>query len=119
MKHDLKARSITLSDGVTHQRDMLSAFNLQHLDLTSEQLKEYDIESMKKDYDHFIELEQNAIKKGVVLAPAVANCPIEGIDCEFLQERKTQKRTARQRALRKFFSTDEQQSSSFYGYYSG
>ena len=119
VKHDLKARSITLSDGVTHQRDMLSAFNLQHLDLTSEQLKEYDIESMKKDYDHFIELEQNAIKKGVVLAPAVANCPIEGIDCEFLQERKTQKRTARQRALRKFFSTDEQQTSSFYGYYSG
>ena len=59
-KHDLKERSVTLSNGDTHQRDMLAAFNLQHL--TSEK-KQYDREAMAKHYDRFCELEQEEIQR--------------------------------------------------------
>lgn len=53
-KHEVNERSITLSNGQTHQRDMLSAFNLQHI---GKELKEYDIEQMQADYPIFCRLE--------------------------------------------------------------
>lgn len=53
-KHEVNERSITLSNGRTHQRDMLSAFNLQHI---GKELKEYDIELMQADYPIFCRLE--------------------------------------------------------------
>ena len=56
-KHEVGERSITLSNGQTHQRDMLSAFNLQHIVLQSKELKEYDIEQMEADYPIFCKLE--------------------------------------------------------------
>ena len=56
-KHELGERSVKLSNGNTHQRDMLSAFNLQHLRAQSEENKDYDIEQMKADYPIFCKLE--------------------------------------------------------------
>lgn len=60
-KHELNERTITLSSGRTHQRDILSAFNLQHLRTESEELKDYDIEQMKVDYPIFCKLEEEGI----------------------------------------------------------
>lgn len=60
-KHELNERTVTLSDGRTHQRDMLSAFNLQHLRIESEEVKDYDIEQMEIDYPIFCALEQKGI----------------------------------------------------------
>ncbi len=58
-KHEVSERSITLSNGHTHQRDMLSAFNLQHIKLESivTEDKDYDIEQMHADYPIFCKLE--------------------------------------------------------------
>ena len=58
-KHEVSERSITLSNGRTHQRDMISAFNLQHIKLESigTDDKEYDIEQMQADYPIFCQLE--------------------------------------------------------------
>lgn len=56
-KHEVNERNITLSNGCTHQRDMLSAFNLQHLRLKSNEIKDYDIEQMCADYPIFCKLE--------------------------------------------------------------
>ena len=58
-KHEVSERSITLSNGRTHQRDMISAFNLQHIKLESigTEVKEYDIEQMQADYPIFCQLE--------------------------------------------------------------
>ena len=58
-KHEVNERTITLSNGHTHQRDMLSAFNLQHLTLENIETKDkdYDIEQMKADYPVFCRLE--------------------------------------------------------------
>ena len=65
-KHAINERSITLSNGNTHQRDMLSAFNLQHARLKSEKakskdkeqkVKNYDIEQMQADYPIFCRME--------------------------------------------------------------
>lgn len=58
-KHEVKERSITLSNGRTHQRDMLSAFNLQHIKLESigTKDKDYDIGQMHADYPIFCKLE--------------------------------------------------------------
>ena len=56
-KHEINERSITLSNGCTHQRDMLSAFNLQHLRTNSGEIKDYDIEQMHADYPVFCKLE--------------------------------------------------------------
>ena len=58
-KHEVSERSITLSNGRTHQRDMISAFNLQHIKLESigTENKEYDIEQMQADYPIFCQLE--------------------------------------------------------------
>lgn len=62
-QHMLKERRITLANGDVHQRDLLAAFNLQHLKLDSDELKEYDIERMKKDYNIFCKLEREVSKK--------------------------------------------------------
>ena len=62
-KHAVNERSITLSNGHTHQRDMLSAFNLQHARLKTEgrniekTVDNYDIEQMNADYPIFCRLE--------------------------------------------------------------
>ena len=60
-KHELKERNVTLSNGDTHQRDMLAAFNLQHLKLDEEKPKQYDTEAMAADYERFCQLEQEEI----------------------------------------------------------
>lgn len=60
-KHELNERTVTLSDGRTHQRDMMSAFNLQHLRTDSEEVKDYDIDQMEVDYPIFCVLEQKGI----------------------------------------------------------
>lgn len=60
-KHELNERTVTLSNGRTHQRDMLSAFNLQHLRPESEEVKDYDIEQMEVDYPIFCKLEEMGI----------------------------------------------------------
>lgn len=62
-KHEVSERSITLSNGCTHQRDMLSAFNLQHIILQSKELKEYDIEQMEADYPIFCRLEKTELER--------------------------------------------------------
>ena len=62
-KHEVSERSITLSNGRTHQRDMLSAFNLQHIVLQNKELKEYDIEQMEADYPIFCRLENTELER--------------------------------------------------------
>lgn len=58
-KHEVRERSITLSNGHTHQRDMLSAFNLQHIKLETIGTNDYayNIEQMQADYPLFCKLE--------------------------------------------------------------
>lgn len=58
-KHELNERTVTLSDGRVHQRDMLAAFNLQHL--RTDSTKEYDVEQMEADYPVFCNLEEKGI----------------------------------------------------------
>lgn len=60
-KHKLNERAITLSNGDTHQRDMLAAFNLQHLKYDEKDAKQYDTEAMAADYERFCQLEQEEI----------------------------------------------------------
>ena len=60
-KHELKERNVTLSNGDTHQRDMLAAFNLQHLKYDKAETKQYDTEAMAADYERFCQLEQEEI----------------------------------------------------------
>lgn len=60
-KHELQERNVTLSNGDTHQRDMLAAFNLQHLKYDEAEKKQYDREAMSKHYERFCELEQAEI----------------------------------------------------------
>ncbi len=62
-KHTIQERSITLSNGHTHHRDMISAFNLQHLKLGSNELKNYNIEQMQADYPIFCKLEEAEKKR--------------------------------------------------------
>ena len=62
-KHELKERNVTLSNGDTHQRDMLAAFNLQHLKYDEKEKKQYDKEAMKAHYERFCELEQEEIQR--------------------------------------------------------
>lgn len=62
-KHELDERGVTLSNGDTHQRDMLSAFNLQHLIYDAKELKQYDQQQMEIHYPRFCELEQQEIEK--------------------------------------------------------
>ena len=60
-KHKLNERAITLSNGDIHQRDMLAAFNLQHLKYNEPEAKQYDTKAMAVDYEHFCQLEQEEI----------------------------------------------------------
>ena len=62
-KHELKERNVTLSNGDTHQRDMLAAFNLQHLKYDEKDTKQYDTEAMAADYERFCQLEQEEIQR--------------------------------------------------------
>lgn len=62
-EHDRSERAITLSNGDTHQRDMLAAFNLQHLKLDEAKTKQYDTEAMTADYERFCQLEQEEIQR--------------------------------------------------------
>ncbi len=62
-EHDRSERAITLSNGDTHQRDMLAAFNLQHLKLDEAKTKQYDSEAMSADYERFCQLEQEEIQR--------------------------------------------------------
>ena len=62
-KHELKERNVTLSNGNTHQRDMLAAFNLQHLKYNEAETKQYDTEAMAADYKRFCQLEQEEIQR--------------------------------------------------------
>ena len=56
-------RKVTLSNGDTHQRDMLAAFNLQHLKYDEAEKKQYDTKAMAQHYDRFCELEQEEIQR--------------------------------------------------------
>lgn len=66
-KHELNERTVTLSNGDTHHRDLLAAFNLQHLlfDVDNlndkDNIKKYNIQDMFRDYNNFCTLEQKAI----------------------------------------------------------
>lgn len=60
-EHNVGVRKITLSNGNIHQRDMLASFNLQHLVIPNENLKEYDVEQMKLDYPIYCKLEKQEI----------------------------------------------------------
>lgn len=62
-QHDLKERSIILSNGDIHQRDMLAAFNLEHLKYSEKEMKQYDIEAMNTHYDRFNQLEKEEIER--------------------------------------------------------
>ena len=62
-EHDRSERAITLSNGDIHQRDMLAAFNLQHLKLDEAKTKQYDTEAMAADYERFCQLEQEEIQR--------------------------------------------------------
>lgn len=62
-KHELKERNVTLSNGDTHQRDMLAAFNLQHLKYDEAEAKQYDTKAMAADYKRFCQLEQEEIQR--------------------------------------------------------
>lgn len=58
-KHELSERRITLSNGNTHLRDTVAAFNLQHLKGD----KEYDTEAMEAQYGRFQHLEKEEIDR--------------------------------------------------------
>lgn len=58
--HKESERRITLSNGVTHLRDVISAYNIQHLLGNN---KEYDVEAMVAKYDRFCRLEQEEIQR--------------------------------------------------------
>lgn len=62
-KHELEERDVRLSNGDTHQRDMLAAFNLQHLMCAANEVKQYDQEQMHSHYHQFCELEQAEIMR--------------------------------------------------------
>ena len=57
VKHDIKEREIALSNGNIHQRDLIAAFNLQHIDYSKD--RTYHIEAMEKDYPIFCKLEKD------------------------------------------------------------
>lgn len=42
---------------------MLAAFNLQHIDLTNDGLKNYNVDEMIEDYPIFCKLEKEEIKR--------------------------------------------------------
>ena len=58
IKHDIQERHVTLSDGRTHQRDIIAAFNLQHIKTDSKERKEYSVDQMQIDYPNFCKFEK-------------------------------------------------------------
>lgn len=62
-EHGLNERQITLSNGNIHQRDMLAAFNLQHIDLTNEEYKQYNVNEMELDYPIYCKLEKEETQR--------------------------------------------------------
>lgn len=62
-EHKLSERQITLSNGDIHQRDLLAAFNLQHLDPDDKELKKYDLKAMADDYPTFCRLEREELDR--------------------------------------------------------
>lgn len=62
-KHEVGERAVTLSNGDKHQRDMLAAFNLQHLNIENGELKEYDIKQMESDYPNFCAQERDELNR--------------------------------------------------------
>lgn len=62
-EHKLSERQITLSNGDTHQRDLLAAFNLQHLEIDDKELKKYDRKAMEDDYATFCLLEREELDR--------------------------------------------------------
>lgn len=57
-KHDLNERNITLSNGNTHLRDTIAAFNIQHFNGG-----DYDVDNMIKNYNKFCSLEEQEIER--------------------------------------------------------
>lgn len=57
-EHKLNERFITLSNGDKHQRDLMAAFNLQHLNIDGDLSKDYEVEKMQRDYPNFCRLER-------------------------------------------------------------
>lgn len=62
-RHELKERRITISNGNTHLRDVLAAYNLQHIIGD----KTYDVNTMKEKYEKFIQMEQEEIQRHQIL----------------------------------------------------
>lgn len=64
--HDLSERQVTLSNGNKHCRDLMAAFNLQHIDVVEREKEteyKYDNTSMEHDYDNFCNKEKELITK--------------------------------------------------------
>lgn len=59
-KHELNERTVTLSNGEQHQRDLMAAFNLQHYDTET---KTNNREEMIRHYQNFCKLEQEEINR--------------------------------------------------------
>lgn len=62
-EHKVNERTIMFSNGHRHQRDLVAAFNLQHIDLSTEQSKKYDVEQMRADYPRFCKLEASELDR--------------------------------------------------------
>lgn len=64
-RHNLGERRIRLSNGNIHQRDILAAFNLQHLliDGCKKDKDNYDVKGMIYDYDNFCKMEQEELNR--------------------------------------------------------
>ena len=64
-KHDLNVRRVRLANGDIHQRDMLAAFNLQHLlyDGCEKNKDNYDINGMYYDYEAFTKMETEELNR--------------------------------------------------------
>ena len=74
-KHSLSTRRITLSNGNTHLRDTLAAFNIQHAIITCDKKDKkrkleddkkesnYNVKQMFKDYENFKTLEKTEIER--------------------------------------------------------
>lgn len=62
VKHEIKEREIQLSNGDIHNRDLISAFNIMHcLGTEKKNIKTFDTENMKRNYETFYKLEKESI----------------------------------------------------------
>ena len=68
-KRECKERNVVLSNGNTHTRDGIAAFNIKHrIDPGKKNIKvtdNYDIDAMTKDYESFVVAEQNEIARHI------------------------------------------------------